>query len=118
MHALVGRVHASVAQIERGAEAAEFAVKEPHKQVHVPSTPLDGYQILELTISPEATLRGRRFGEVRWPTGCSVLAASEGHKLVAPRADIELRPGERIVLLAPATTSPDDTRQGTVVSQR
>ena len=118
MHALVGRVHASAAQIERGAEAAEFAVTEPHKQVHVPSTPLDGYQILELTISPEATVRGRRFGEVRWPTGCSVLAASEGHKLVAPRADIELRPGERIVLLAPATTSPDDTRQGTVVSQR
>ena len=118
MHALVGRVHASAAQIERGAEAAEFAVNEPHKQIHVPSTPLDGYQILELTISPEATVRGRRFGEVRWPTGCSVLAASEGHKLVAPRADIELRPGERIVLLAPATTSPDDTRQGTVVSQR
>lgn len=55
---------------------------------------------------------------MRWPADHRVLAASEGHKLIAPRADIELRPGERLVLLAPATTSPDDTQQETVVSQR
>ncbi len=118
MHALIGRAQGSAREIERGAEAAEFAVKEPHKQIHVPTTPLYGYEILEITISPQATACGRRLGEMHWPEGSSVLAASEGHKLIAPRADVELRPGERIVLLAPAATSPDDTQQRTLVSQR
>ena len=103
MSALVGRARASARDIERGAEAAEFAVNEPHKQVHVPTMPLNGYEILEITISPQATACGRRLGELRWPTGSSVLAASEGHKLIAPGADIELRPGERIVLLTPGS---------------
>ena len=73
MRALIGRVQASAREIERGAEAAEFAVKEPHKQVHVPSTPLDGYEILEITISPQTPACGRRLGEMRWPAGSSVL---------------------------------------------
>ena len=114
MNALIGRVHASAREIERGAEAAEFAVTEPHKQVHVPTTPLNGYEILDITVSPQATTCGQRLGEVRWPAGASVLAASEGHKLIAPRADIELRPGQRIVLLTPAATPPEITQQGTL----
>ena len=85
---------------------------------HVPTTPLNGYEILEVTISAQALACGRRLGEVRWPAGHSVLAASEGHKLIAPRADIKLRAGERVILLAPVATSPDDTRQGTLVSHR
>jgi hypothetical protein len=43
---------------------------------------------------------------------------TERARLVAPRADIELRPGERVVLLAPATASPaDKPQQDTSVSQ-
>jgi chloride channel protein, CIC family len=118
MRTLIGRVHASARDIERGAEATEFAAKEPHQQVHVPTTPLDGYAILEITISPQATGCGRRLGEMRWPAGCNVVAVGEGHKLIAPRTDIKLRPGQRIVLLAPAAASPDGTQQGTFVSQR
>ena len=118
MRTLVERARASARDIERGAEAAEFAVKEPHKQVHVPTTPLDGYEILEITISPQAPACGRRLSEMRWPAGSSVLAASEGHKLIAADADIELRPGQRIVLLAPAAASPRHCQQRTVVSKR
>ncbi len=116
MHALVGRVQASVCEIERGAEAAEFATREPHKQAHIPTTPLDGYEILEITISAQATACGHRLGEVSWPAGSSVLAASEGHKLIAPHADIELHPDQRLVLLAPTATSPGDTQQRTAVT--
>ena len=35
----------------------------------------------EITISAQATACGHRLGEVSWPAGSSVLAASEGHKL-------------------------------------
>ena len=117
IRALVGRVQASAREIERGAEAAEFAVEAPHKQVHVPSTPLDGYEILEVTIGAQTPASGRLLGDVAWPTGSSVVAVTERARLVAPRADIELRPGGR-VLLAPATASPaDKPQQDTSVSQ-
>ncbi len=117
MRALVGRIHASAREIERGAEAAEFAVKEPSKQVHVPSTPLEGYEILEVTISEHTPASGRLLGNVAWPLASRVVAVTEGDRLVAPRADIELRPGGRVVLLAPVTHSPDLTPQRTSVSQ-
>jgi CIC family chloride channel protein len=118
MHALVARIHASAREIEQGAEASDFAATQPHKQIHIPTTPLEGYQILELTISAQAPACGGRLGELHWPAGTSVLATSEGHKLIAPRADLEMRPGERIVLLVPATVSPNDARQETLVSSR
>ena len=105
IRALVGRVQASAREIERGAEAAEFAVEEPHEQVHVPSTPLDGYEILEVTIGAQTPASGRLLGDVAWPTGSSVVAVTERARLVAPRADIELRPGGRVVLLAPAAAA-------------
>jgi CIC family chloride channel protein len=117
MRALIGRLQASAAEIERGAEAAEFAVNEPHKQVHVPGTPLDGYEILELTVGEQTPASGRLLGALAWPVGSSVVAVTEGDTLVAPRADIKLRPGGRVILLAPATASPDDTQQGTAVLQ-
>jgi CIC family chloride channel protein len=105
MRALVGRVRASAREVERGAEAAEFAVEEPHEQVHVPSTPLDGYEIVEVTIGAQTPASGRLLGDVAWPAGSSVVAVTEGDRLVAPRADIELRPGGRVVLLAPAAAA-------------
>ena len=118
MRALIGRVRASAREIERGAEAAEFAVKDPHGQVHVPSTPLDGYQILEVTISEQTPASGRLLGDVAWPAGSKVVAVTEGDRLVAPRTDVELRPGGRVVLLAPTTVSRPGRPQEASVSQR
>jgi CIC family chloride channel protein len=105
MGALVGRVRKSVRDIERGAEAAEFAVEHPHEQVHVPTTPLRGYEIFELTIGPRGSACGRLLGDVPWPSGARVVAVSDGDRLVSPRADIELRPGARVVVLAPTAAS-------------
>ena len=118
MRALIGRVQASARDIEQGAEAAEFAAKDPHRQVHVPSTPLDGYEILEVTISEQTPASGRLLGDVAWPAGSKVVAVTEGDGLVAPRADVELRPGGRVVLLAPATVSRQDRPQEASLSQR
>jgi chloride channel protein, CIC family len=118
LRTLLERAHASARDIERGAEAAEFAVKDPHKQVHLPSTPLAGYEILEITVSAQAPACRSRLSEVRWPAGSIVIAASEGRKLVTPRADIELQAGGRIVLLAPAAASAEHFQQQTVVLRR
>jgi CIC family chloride channel protein len=117
MRTLVEHAHKSARDIERGAEAAEFAVKKPHEQVHRPGAPLDGYEILEITISAQARACGRPLGEMHLPAGSTVVAASEGQLLVTPRADIELRAGGRIVLLVPAASSREHFQQQTVASQ-
>ena len=105
MRIVIERAEASARDIERDAEAAEFALSQPRQQVHIASTPLAGYEILEITISALAPACGRRLREMRWPAGSTVVAASEGPKLVAPRGDMELRPGGRIVLLVAAARS-------------
>jgi CIC family chloride channel protein len=105
LSALAERLSASTQEIEKGAIAAEFAVEDPAARVHVPSTPLREYEIVELTIGPSSPGRGQRLGEIAWPSGCLVVAVTEGREVHAARRDIELRPGERVIVLAPVRAS-------------
>ena len=102
LRVLAERVGSSAQEAERGRLAAEFSAKDPESNVHVPRTPVDGYEIVELALRPGSPGIGRRIDQVPWPPGTIVVAVSEGRELVAPRRDFELRPGERVVLLAPS----------------
>jgi chloride channel protein, CIC family len=102
LHALGQRVAASPPEIERGALAAEFAADDPDAQVHVPPTPLHGYRIVEVTVAPGSRVRGRRVDDIELPAGAVLVAVSEDGNLVAPRGEIHLRAGDRMILLAPA----------------
>jgi CIC family chloride channel protein len=101
LRVLAERVDSSVREAERGTLAAEFSEKDAASRLHVPRTPLEGYEIVEVTIGPESPALGRRIGEVPWPPGSIVVAASEERELVTPRSDIELRAGEQVLLLVP-----------------
>ncbi|HEY1520209.1 MAG TPA: chloride channel protein [Solirubrobacteraceae bacterium] len=100
--AMVKRLDASDRETEQVAAAAQFAVSEPSSQVHVPSTPLAGYDLVEVTVGPSSPALGHRLDEIQWPAGYLVVAATEGREIVPPRADMKLRLGERVVVLAPA----------------
>jgi chloride channel protein, CIC family len=102
LHAVGERVAASPPEIERGALAAEFATDDPETQVHVPTTPLRGFRIVEVTIDPSSPARGRRVGDIELPAGAVLVAVSEDGQLVAPRGEIHLRTGDQMILLAPA----------------
>ena len=102
LHAVGERVAASPPEIERGALAAEFATDDPETQVHVPTTPLHGYRIVEVTIDPSSPARGHRVGDIELPAGAVLVAVSEDGHLVAPRDEIHLRTGDQMILLAPA----------------
>ena len=101
LRVLAERVGSSAREAERGRLAAEFSEKDAASRLHVPRTPLEGYEIVEVTIGPGSPALGRRIGEVPWPPGSIVVAASENRELVSPRSDIELHAGERVILLAP-----------------
>jgi CIC family chloride channel protein len=102
---LAAEVTESTREIERGALAAEFAVDDPDKQVHVPSTPLHGYQLLELTIRPGSPAVGRRLDQVQWPAASLPVAITTGREILAARSDIEIAPGERVMVLVPSANT-------------
>jgi chloride channel protein, CIC family len=101
LNALTEIVKSSEQSIERGAVAADFAVDDPSLVSHQTSTPLTGYQIVEITIGANSPALGRRVGEISWPRGCLVVAVSESDARVTSSPDMTLRDGERLVLLAP-----------------
>jgi Trk K+ transport system NAD-binding subunit len=94
-----------VALFEQGAVAADCDADDPSQVAHQSSTPLTGYAIVEITISPDSAAVGRRVDEIAWPADCLVVVVSQDHELVAPRGDTVLRAGAQVTLLAPSTPS-------------
>jgi CIC family chloride channel protein len=105
LHALADSIEHSSQSIERGAIAADFAAPDPTALAHTPSSPLRGYEILELTVSADSPARGRRIDELTIPNNCKIVAVTEGHQSHSSQTGVTLQPGQRIILLA-RTSSP------------
>ena len=102
LRALTTNLDSSDAEIEQGATAAEYAAKNPAAAIHTPSTPLPGYETLELRILSDSPARGRRVDDIKWPPGSLPVAVTDGREIHVARPDLELKPGERVIVLAPA----------------
>jgi CIC family chloride channel protein len=101
--AIAQNLSASASEAEKGTLAAEFALDNPESHVHEAPDPLEGYEIIEITIGPRSPQLGRRVVDVPWPPGSVVVAVTEGSEIIAPRNDSELSLGQRVILLAPTT---------------
>ena len=106
LHTLAKNASASIREIEHGAIAADFAVPDPKALAHTPSTPLSGYEIIEITINPGSPALGRPAGNIAWPPGSLIVAVTDGQEIIPLRNDTELHAGERVTLLAPAAFRP------------
>ncbi|MGO9883240.1 MAG: chloride channel protein [Solirubrobacteraceae bacterium] len=102
LRALETNFSSSEAEIEAGAEEANFAVADPVAASHISSTPLPGYEVLELQIGPDSPARERRVGEIDWPPGSIAVAVTQGREIRAASPDLLLHPGERVIVLAPS----------------
>ncbi|MGA9774827.1 MAG: chloride channel protein [Candidatus Dormiibacterota bacterium] len=98
LRAISERLSSSLRDVERGALASQSGA-DAH--LHTPSSPLDGYEIVEITIRRESPALGRRLSDLPWPPGYLVVAVAERRDLGIPQSDSELRVGERVILLAP-----------------
>jgi chloride channel protein, CIC family len=101
LRTLADSVAESMKEIERGAVAADFAVDDPVAAAHTPSSPLHGYQIVELAVGRDAPAVGKRIGDLQLPPGSVVVAAARGREIVRISPDRELTAGDRIIVLAP-----------------
>jgi CIC family chloride channel protein len=116
LKALTSKLSSGEEEIEEGAAAAEFAVENPAAAIHEPSTPLRGYEILELRIHPDSPALGRRVAEIQWPPGAIVAAVTQGREIHAGRPDLELQAGERVIVLAPTREQRQPARSGITAS--
>jgi CIC family chloride channel protein len=91
-------------KITDAAAAAKFAVADPATAIHTPSAPLPGYEVLEIQIPPDSPARGRRVAEIDWPPGSIAVAVTQGREIHAADPDLQLHPGERVIVLAPANS--------------
>lgn len=96
------RLEASVAETEQGQLAADFAEEDAEAKLHRPKAPLRGYEILEITVTPEAVATGQTVGTAPWPEGSLVVATTHRGKTIAADDDTELEAGDRITVLTPA----------------
>jgi CIC family chloride channel protein len=64
-----------------------------------PSTPLTGYQIVEVTFAESSSEIGRKLGTLIWPEGHFPVSMVHGNRVGEPHSDIILAPGDRVNLL-------------------
>jgi CIC family chloride channel protein len=110
LKALATNLNTDEQEIERGAIAADLTDNDPVSAIHTPSTPLSAYKLLELRISEESPARGHRVADIAWPPGTIVAAITQGREIHAARPDLQLQPGERIIVLAPTEEAAADAQ--------
>jgi CIC family chloride channel protein len=101
LDALTQTVQSSNQSIEHGALAADFGADDPSLAAHQSSTPLTGYEIVEITVGANSPALGRRVDDISWPPGCLVVAVTEPDARATSSTDTILRDGKRIIILAP-----------------
>src|SRR5882757_3024610 len=100
LHAVQQRVSASGATTVAAQLAAEWASPDSGPARREPPDPLDGYQLLEITIAPGSPAAGHALREATWPPGSTPVSVRDNHALRDPDPAITLNPGDRVSLLA------------------
>src|SRR6185437_2826265 len=102
--ALAASLEAAGHGIKAGAVAADIGARDPERAAHQSSAPLQGYEIVDLSITPDSSAAGRRIGEVLWPRGAIVVAITDAGEVTPALPTTTIHAGERVVVLAPASS--------------
>jgi len=102
--ALAASLEAAGHGVTAGAVAADIGARDPERAAHQSSAPLQGYEIVDLSITPDSSAAGRRIGEVPWPLGAIVVAITDAGEVTPALPTTTIHAGERVVVLAPASS--------------
>jgi CIC family chloride channel protein len=103
------KINTAQTQTTRAQLAAEWALPDPESALREPSTPLRGYQILEVTVEAGSPAAGRALRTITWPPGANMVSVLHNRRIRDPDPALILSPGDRIILLTPR---PHDTPPG------
>jgi CIC family chloride channel protein len=102
LRAVSDSLNASTAEIEHGAVTADFALDDPLAAAHTPSSPVSGYNVIEIAIEPGTAANDRQISEIPWPERSHVVATTHGREILPAYDTTTLRAGERVILLTPS----------------
>jgi CIC family chloride channel protein len=117
LQAVARQVEASGADAARAQLAAEWALPDPQAALRQPSTPLPGYQMLEVTVQDGSPAAKSTLGKIAWPPGATPAAVLRARKMRDPDPGLTIAPGDRIILLA-AEPGKHSGRAGQAPAQR
>jgi chloride channel protein, CIC family len=64
-----------------------------------PPTPVNGYQVVEMTVGDASPAVGANLGQVSWPAGTIPVSVLRHRRLADPDPDLKLAAGDRVSLL-------------------
>jgi chloride channel protein, CIC family len=100
LRAVARRIRAEATEGRRGQLAAHWAQPDPESTLTTPPTPLDGYQVLEVTVPAHSPSAGQRLGYLSWLSGSTPVAVLHHRAVRHPDPGITLEPGDPITVLA------------------
>jgi chloride channel protein, CIC family len=101
--AMSDRIDRSRAEAAQARLAAEFAAPDAAVRVHVPSLPLDGYELVEVRLTGDASQDGGSLDDVQLPPGSIPAAVTKGRHTVVLGSDTTLHAGDRLLVLMPVS---------------
>ena len=87
------------ADIVRAYSSAVLDSLETQRGAHVPLRELRGTQLVAVPVRPDTGLAGCRLADLALPTEALVIAVERDHRIVIPRGDTGLLPGDRLMIL-------------------
>ncbi len=75
--------------------------------IEQPRSPLSGYRVVEIVITPGSKAAGERLGDFNWPPRCVPVSILRGRKLQMPQPGFTLEVADRINVLMPWVPKPE-----------
>jgi CIC family chloride channel protein len=105
MRTIAHQISASEAETTQAKLAAEWAAPDAEAALREPSTPLSGYEVVEVTVTAGSPGAGKALRTVTWPPGWTPVYVLHRRVVRQPDPAITLSPGDRVILLARETES-------------
>ena len=99
----VSITHAETAQAHL---TADWDHTDPASLLRHPPTPLPGYRLIEITVTPDSPGTGRKLKDVTWPRASIPVSVLRGRRLRPPHPELVLATGDHVNLLTSAPDSP------------
>jgi CIC family chloride channel protein len=100
MRAIAREMNATQAQL-----TADWQHGDPEALLRHPPTPLPGYRVIEISVTPGSAGAGRKLKDITWPRASAPLSVLRGRRLRPPHPELVLAPGDHVNLLTPAPHS-------------
>ena len=102
LRAIARQVSTTQAETTQAEVTADGEYTDPESLLRHPPTPLPGYQLIEISITPGSPGTGARLKDVTWPAASIPVSVLRGRRLRPPHPELVLAPGDHVNLLASA----------------